>query len=115
MKPAPPVTRIFMEIVSFELRKLLVLRLPIVIDPGIVVGDAPFVLGIVETVGQIDQQGFFAADDFVAVCYAGGNQHLPRAQRADVQGVAQAVRGRTQPQVRQHNLKQTFTGVQQSC
>src|SRR5215469_10919628 len=100
MKPAPPVTRIFME--------LFVLRFPIVVDAGIVPGNAAFVLRIVEAVGKVDQQGVFAADNLIAVRDTGGNQHLPRTQVADVDGVARTEGRRTESKVGQGDLKHAF-------
>src|SRR5438132_13152637 len=85
MKPAPPVTRSFMG--------LFVLRFPIVIDAGLIIGRAALVGRIIKSVGHVDQHGRLAADHFVSMRYAGRNQDLPGPERAGVNRVALAIGG----------------------
>src|SRR5690348_10677946 len=100
MKPAPPVTRIFI----FSKSDLLVLRFPVVIEGGVVIRNAPLVLGVVETVGHVNQQRGFAADHFISMAHARRDENLPRTQRPDVEGIAAAETRRAQAQIDQHYL-----------
>src|ERR1035441_1878159 len=97
------------EILVFFLT-LFLLRFPIVIDRRIVVWQAPFVLGVVELIGHIDQQWVLIADDFVPVRHPRRNQHLPGPHGAQVQSIARAESGRPEPQVGQHHLKKPRDG-----
>src|ERR1700674_5395609 len=71
-------------------RSLLMLRLPIVLDLGIVVGDAALILRIVEMIRQIDQHGGIGSNYFVTVRDARRDQQLPSPQRAYIKSVADA-------------------------
>src|ERR1700721_1498171 len=86
-------------------RSLLMLRLPIVLDLGIVVGDAALVLRVVETIGQIDQHGGIGSNYLVTVRNSRRDQQLPSPQRSDVHSVADAKGIRVGTQVHQHHLQ----------
>src|SRR5215472_10014873 len=107
MKPAPPVTSTFM---LTDGGRSLPLRLPVVVDGGIVVGDAALILRIVEAVRHIHKDGLFRADDLITVGDTGRDQQLPRAQRAEIHGIAKTKSGRTQAQIRQRDLEEALHG-----
>ena len=75
------------------------LGLPIVIDAGVVIGNASFVLGVIELIGDIDQHGGIDADDLVAMTDARGNNQLPGPKRSEVERVAGAESGRIDTEV----------------
>src|SRR5579863_7455532 len=85
----------------------LMLRFPIVLNTRIVVGNAAFVLRIVEAVGHIHQDGGLGADHFVAMSDPRRYQNLPRAQGAEVQGVASAISRRMLAKVNERDLERT--------
>ena len=63
---------------------LFVLQFPVVVQADVVVGNPAFILGIVETVGRVDQHGGPGSHHFVAVGDAGRDQNLPGPQAAYV-------------------------------
>src|ERR1700733_1180406 len=78
---------------SGRFARLLMLYLPIVLDLGVVVGDAALILGVVETIRQVDQHGGIGSNHFITMCDARWNQQLPSPQRSDIQRVAGAEGG----------------------
>src|SRR5215510_13530265 len=82
-----------------------VLRLPVVVQPGIVVRNSSLICGVVEPISDIDQNRRIATDDLVPVSHPRRNQKLPRLQGPDEQRVARPERLRPRPQVEQADLK----------
>jgi len=87
-----------------------VLQFPIVINAGVVVGDTAFVGGVVNAVGDVDEQGGLVADDLIAVADAGGDEDLPGAEGANVEGVAAAEGGGVRAKVDEGDLEHTGGG-----
>src|SRR5712692_1900088 len=115
INPAPPVTRSFIGFwwggpggaapQGFSTPVSLVLRLPVVVQAGVVVREAAFIRRVVEAIGDVDQHGRIGADHLVAVPDSGRNQELPRLQGSNEERVAHPERLRTGAQVEQANLK----------